>query len=497
MVWTLPLLLALPVVANPTPLANLRFETGRLSHWEGEGFYLTTATGSGPSLHLAVCSSDCGRVGRDGLLHRTLVVPPGAGALRCTAAVIQRAPGQPNAGIDVIVEASGRRYLPRLQRVGGSYQSAERIGPLLHGRLQEYYWPVSAFAGQAVRIALVDRDLRPGCYLICSGFQFVPQEEFEGRPFVAEMLRLTRTHKLPAMARYDSKHFLAVGNTSDEYIEERLSDCETMYTQFFQHFRRKGFPVREPGGKLLAAIFASQTGFEACLGQPMSSAITGIYHKLNNRLVVYDYARNRAFLAGKNRLEEQFKDAPYTLRRQVAVNEVNRRARTVRNDANIGTIMHEVSHQLAFNGGLLNREGDAGLWLVEGLACYCEATRKGEWLGIGEPNPQRLANLARVLEAKGALIPLRELVRSDDWLRGQGPISRGLLGYAQSWALVRMLIEEQPQAMRRYLALIYPRRTPEHRLTDFAQVFGSDLDRLEKHYRQYVRWLVQTEHRPG
>jgi len=245
------------------------------------------------------------------------------------------------------------------------------------------------------------------------------------------------------------------------------------------------------------AVFDSQAGFEAYLGQAMPSAVTGFYHKVSNRLVVYDYGQNRAYLAGKTKAEQQLKDIPYTLRRQVVVSEFSRQARAFRNDANIATIMHEVSHQLAFNGGMLNREGDAGLWLVEGLACYCESTRNSEWLGIGEPNAQRLGTLARVLQADGDLIPLRDLIRSDGWLHGQGTISQALLGYAQSWVLVRMLMEEQPQALKRYLTLIYPRRTPEHRLTDFAQVFGTDLDRLEKRYRQFIRGLLETEHRPG
>ena len=43
-----------------------------------------------------------------------------------------------------------------------------------------------------------------------------------------------------------------------------------------------------------------------------------------------------------------------------------------------------------------------------------------------------------------------------------------LLGYAQSWALFRMLMEERPKQMRAYLTLIWDRRTSEHRLTDFG-----------------------------
>jgi hypothetical protein len=62
-----------------------------------------------------------------------------------------------------------------------------------------------------------------------------------------------------------------------------------------------------------------------------------------------------------------------------------------------------------------------------------------------------------------------------------------VLGYAQSWALFRMLMEQRPKEMQKYLALIWARRTPENRLADFVEVFGSDLGKLEVRYQRYLR----------
>ena len=90
----------------------------------------------------------------------------------------------------------------------------------------------------------------------------------------------------------------------------------------------------------------------------------------------------------------------------------DRMLRDRRDDVNVSTVMHEVAHQLSFNGGLLNRHGDAPAWLVEGLAVYCEATSSGSWQGIGEPNPPRAAAALR-----GRRPGLRTLVEGDDWLR--------------------------------------------------------------------------------
>ena len=46
---------------------------------------------------------------------------------------------------------------------------------------------------------------------------------------------------------------------------------------------------------------------------------------------------------------------------------------------------------------------------------------------------------------------------ADDWLRGANEDTI-LVGYAQSWALFRMLMDERPDALRKYLTTIYPRR---------------------------------------
>ena len=166
--------------------------------------------------------------------------------------------------------------------------------------------------------------------------------------------------------------------------------------------------------------------------------------------------------------------------------------REFRDDANIGTVMHEVAHQLSFNGGMLDRDGDVPLWLAEGLACYCESTTNGAWQGVGEPNPMRVEALAARVRGWGPLFALKDLIRSDDWLRGGATAGQAALGYAQSWALFRLLMEEKPEQLRRYLDLIRGRRTPDHRLDDFAEAFGS-FSKMDARYQEYVREIVGRE----
>jgi hypothetical protein len=488
---SLALLLGVALPAAPAPsLRNLDFARGRLTHWEGWGFSVGPVSGAGPTLRLGVCSSDNGTAGRTALLHRTVVLPANAAGIRFTAAAVRPAGVAAGDTLDITLEAAGRTFIPKQVLTGAGWRSAPKLFGRRGGKLCEYYWPVASYAGRPVRMAVVDADARPGCYVVCGGFQLVTQDEVNAREFASHMVRLSRLHLLPAMARYDSEHFVAISNAPEDFSEYRLYNCETIYATFFEHFRRRGFAVREPAAKMMVAVFDAQTGFEAYLGRRMSDAVTGIYHTPSNRLIVYDYASNRAFVEGKRQAESRARAVANGLQRERLITDLTRRHHERRTDTNISTIMHEVAHQLSYNGGLLNRGADNPVWLVEGLACYCESTTAGTWQGIGEANPNRVRTLAGPAEGRGSFIPLRELVANDNWLRRARSVQTAVLGYAQSWALFRMLMQEEPGRLRRYMQIVQRRRTPDYRLIDFATAFGSDLGALERRYQAYMRGRV-------
>src|SRR5262249_40188250 len=155
-------------------------------------------------------------------------------------------------------------------------------------------------------------------------------------------------------------------------------------------------------------------------------AVTGVYHNPTNRLVVYDYATNASFVRAKEGADEIVSMGRTDLERHGRSVVVGRWMRDRRDDVNVSTLMHEVAHQLSFNGGLRNRKGDMPAWLAEGLAMYCEPSIKGSWQGIGEANPMRAAVLAR---AK-TFLKARDLVVNDDWLRKAKRVDEVILGYS-------------------------------------------------------------------
>jgi hypothetical protein len=488
----LSLLVSGTLAAMPTDPTNLDFASGSFVGWEGKGFYVTTATGKGPSLKAAVCSSDVDKPGSTGLLHRTFVLPPGSGVLRFTAAVSLGQGCALNPDLDIVLVGPGNKVIPKFVQTPKGWQPVRTILQRDKGRPREYLWFVTEHAGRPLRIALLDQDNRPGCHLFCGGFRLVTADDWNGAEFGKFMLDLAREHKLPPVARYDSKHFMALSNADDAFSELRLHNCELMYDVYYEHFGKKGFTLHEPTRKLMVAIFDSQYGIEAYIGSRLPPTITGLYHPGTNRLVVYDYGLNNDFVAQKRLVPVVARRIRSDLDRRRFIETMHRRAEEFRTEANIGTVMHEVAHQLSFNSGMFNRTGDTPVWLAEGMACYCESTVGNAWQGPGEPNPERLQELAGPAHGRGRFIPLLELITHDEPLRDR----RALLGYAQSWALFTWLMEERPQQLRTYLALVYKRKAPDHRLADFGQVFGSDIQRLELRYTEWIKQNVEKHWRP-
>ena len=483
-------LLAAWLSSQSAPVDNLDFASGSLKGWEGEGFALQKR----PTGFVA-SSENKGLADEEALLHRAFVVPENTGYIHFKACV-RGTRGEPNAStLDVVLFAHGKRIIPKQVKTNDSWQAVTSVLPQKNGELKEYVWPVTQYAGQTLRIVLVDDDNRPDHYLVCTGFEILSVEQHERREFSEFMVNLTAAHHLPPVLRYDSRHFTALSDADEGFCEMRLQDCELMYSLFYDHFRRKGFALRQPTTKLMVAIFDTQAGFEAYLGQNVPAGLTGMYHSKSNRFVMYDFGQNRNYVWAKREAEQRGRQIGFQLDRQRYMGTLERRARDVRADTNIGTIMHEVAHQLSFNSGLLNREGDVPLWATEGLACYCEATRDGVWQGIGEPDPERLPLLASAMRAQTKLMPVQALVKSERWLKISDP-KEIYLRYAQSWALFSMLMEERPRDVRRYFELIYPRQTSERRVADFEQAFGTSWTKHDGKLEEYVRRIVQQYANP-
>src|SRR3989442_2441642 len=88
------LLSALPAAADPP---NLDFSEGKLTHWQGDSFSLIAGDGK----RFSVSSADLSGQPRKGFLHRTFIVPLGAGTLHCSAFASVSDPR-----LDILLEAA-------------------------------------------------------------------------------------------------------------------------------------------------------------------------------------------------------------------------------------------------------------------------------------------------------------------------------------------------------------------------------------------------------
>jgi len=159
----------------------------------------------------------------------------------------------------------------------------------------------------------------------------------------------------------------------------------------------------------------------------------------------------------------------------------------------VATIIHEATHQIAFNCGLHTRYADVPQWVSEGLAVFFETPdlRSSQgWRDIGGVSPSRLAQFRRYLTTRPAE-SLQSLVQDDKRFRQAGT---ALDAYAEAWALQHYLITTRLSDYVRYLqklsekpVMIYD--TPEERLAEFRQAFGDDLSALDADFLRYASAL--------
>jgi hypothetical protein len=158
----------------------------------------------------------------------------------------------------------------------------------------------------------------------------------------------------------------------------------------------------------------------------------------------------------------------------------------------VATVIHEATHQLAFNSGLQTRFADIPLWLSEGLAIYFETpdlTSKSGWRTIGGVNHVRLRQFHGYLRSRPEN-SLATLLGTDARFRDTRAAADA---YAEAWALCYYLIRYHRKEFVKYLQLLAEKQpmnnaTPHDRLRDFESVFGMNLQELNTRFlRQFSK----------
>lgn len=282
---------------------------------------------------------------------------------------------------------------------------------------------------------------------------------------------------------HTTSHYLICYNTSDAYADWCGALFERLYRAFTNFWSRKGFDLHEPEFPLVAVVFADRTAYlnyaRAELGDS-AEAIVAYYNLQNNRIAMYD-------LTGVESLR-----LPGSARGSAA--QINRMLAQPQAEATVATIIHEATHQIAFNCGLQTRFADIPLWVSEGLAVYFETpdlqSAKG-WRNIGSVNRSRLDRFREYLPARGG-DSLKTLIADDKRIRDP---RTALDAYAEAWALNYYLLRQKPREYVAYLKKLTEKPpmfydNTETRLQEFRNAFGEDMPRFDA---DFVRSLQKVK----
>jgi hypothetical protein len=236
---------------------------------------------------------------------------------------------------------------------------------------------------------------------------------------------------------------------------------DELYRSFWHFFQVRGFQLEKPRFPLVAVVFPSETEFRryaAAEGSALAPNMLGYYSPTTNRVALFDSS------AGRDQAWQQ----------------------------NAEVIIHEATHQTAFNTGIHNRLGEPPRWVVEGLGTLFEA--RGVWNSrsysqqrdrINQYRCQRSQELQRGRSPEA----LPNLIASDRLFDTHAEAA-----YAEAWALTFYLMEKRPQDYARYLKRTAQRPdfrpyTAGQRLADFTAVFGENLRLFDAQYQRFVQDL--------
>ena len=278
---------------------------------------------------------------------------------------------------------------------------------------------------------------------------------------------------------YSTSHFIIIHHTSSSYAAWCGKLFESLYSGFEKYQSRKGFNLRHTEVPMIAVVFGSKSEFEkyAEKDAPGVKNIVAYYHRMNNRIVLYDLSGFESSAMAKKR----------SLRSIDAILSRPQAAFTV------ATIIHEATHQISFNRKIFLRSGPFPLWFSEGLSMYFETpdvdSRRG-WSphGIDRPNSYRLKTFNKYILSKKPDKPFQNVIQQEVFTDDVNN------SYATAWALFYYLNEKEPKNLAKYQDYLRNKipfivYSPEERLADFEKFFGKNWNQFYKDFSQFFQNL--------
>ena len=306
------------------------------------------------------------------------------------------------------------------------------------------------------------------------------RDELPFKPLSKEEVGRRLLQELPRGFQIETtEHYVIAYNTSKAYARWCGNLWERLYRGFFNYWQTRRLELHAPEFPLVALIFDDRAGFDEYAKEELGAAVgavIGYYNFRSNRVVTFDLTG----IAQQN-AARRHRFQPAQIRQLLAQPAAER---------NVATLIHEVTHQLAYNTGLQTRYAGNPFWVAEGLANFFETpdlrSSRG-WRAIGKVNYFRLAEFRRHWSRpqEGRLI---ELIRDDRLFRNS---KTAAAAYADAWALNYYLLKKKSKDYVAYLTELSKMKpleehTPEQRLAEFQRFFG-DIGRIEQDLLKTMR----------
>lgn len=307
-------------------------------------------------------------------------------------------------------------------------------------------------------------------------------DDTEFAPLSREALAKQMAEELPGFRVHHTEHYLIYYNTSRAYAEWCGALYERLYKGFYDYWQDRGMVLQDPATPLVALVFQDKKSFEAYARTDYGDETAppyGYYNQDSNFVLTYDMTGVEGAGFGE---------------RQGISARVNAILSRPGAEGTVATIIHEATHQLAFNSGMHQRRADIPRWLSEGMAIYFEAPdlkNSRGWTKIGTVNYLRLKPFHRYLANRPA-DSLATLLTSDSRMMHAATADAA---YAEAWALNYFLIRNYKKQYTTYLQTLAAKPTmvfdtPEQRLKDFQAAFGDDLQKLDA---AFVKYMVKVK----
>jgi Protein of unknown function (DUF1570) len=234
---------------------------------------------------------------------------------------------------------------------------------------------------------------------------------------------------------------------------------EDLYRSFIYYFSVRGLEPATPALPLTGIVCLNRGEFDRLAADHVGGApgVQGYYDPRSNRLTLYDMGGNG--------------DSANWHR-------------------NAAVLIHEATHQMAFNTGIHSRYVPPPAWLAEGLATLFEAPgvcdSHNHTQMADRVNRDRLRAFQRFVAPRHRPEVLSAIVSSDDLFHANRQAA-----YAEAWALSFYLTETEPRKYAQYLKRTgsrppFRKYAAAERTADFTAVFGGDWRMLEARFLRFM-----------